>query len=853
MRIQLRVLGRRILVTLIGFLLAYSSAFAQSGGSTEARFGGSFQGSVSLTGLGPILLECIAKEVGGNFLNSINPFNSGDDVADTAIDVISGDSDFPGGGLLSQSVPVNNSKLEKEAKDIKEEAEAIKKEEEKATRKERCEDKIARFIALQAMDRITFSTLEWINSGFEGKPFYVENPAQFFTDLATQELLGFSADFSDPELYPFGQLLIRTVFSSFQRSFEQNMINSLNNVLAHGTYNQWTADFSVGGWAGYTAYVEPNNNIFGAYIESARNIQRNIQGTRIPVAIDAQRQLDQGLGFLSQRECAVTESGGGPGSYIPADDPRHLKSALPRITSVNQIPNNVLDYISDCDNGDCENIPEDQVAQAEIYRGRSVCAQWRTLTPGNQIAQQVTKAIGISQDQALLADELNENIGLIFDALLNQLITQGLQSFNGATEDNVAWAQINNLNPGNQAVNTVDFTGVVNGYSENGEEIVGIIPAQETYLNLVQNLILLRQFAAQRIYDLDYCVPGPNPLWRGISSSAVGEYLNNTPVYVDPISANPPYIARINAILGVSADPDDVVPMISNYTEFFTIIGSEIFLGYADIISERFSPQNQDFNNNLRQQAFEYFLDVESIVESNSDLQQIATETQGIIAELVGLREEYAQMEYVAILQELQNLVGTGNNPDLADNLATFQSFTPSQVTYIGQGGQNSSYNNAVLTLASELGSYITPPQNDPAYTSFLDDFASVLDAGNVATQASIQSIQGQIQETQEIIGSASDPESVTGLIISCVGQVNSQSFDGYTERVPYPLPISQDLGLQSLPTTSSFVEDMIASFNPNPRSFSIIPEDSNQNTSTEYSDNLEALEDFMNSGGSLY
>ena len=856
MRTLLRQIFVQSTVTLVGFLLvsfpvSAQSLQQQSGGNLGARFGGSFQSSVTLTGLGPILLDCIAKEVGVDLLNSanINPFNNQATPFNNQATPFGDDPAIPSiSNAISQPVPVTNVPLEKDTEKIKQESEDIKKEQEKATRKERCEDKIARFIALQAMDRITFSTLEWINSGFEGKPFYLEDPAQFFTDFATKELLGFSASFSgDAELYPFGTLLARTVLSSFQRSFEQNMINSLNAVLAHGNYNEWTADFSVGGWAGYTAFIEPNNNIFGAYIESTRNIQRNLQGARISEVVDLQRQLEQGLGFLSQRECAQTES---YGEYIPENDPRHLRVGVPHITSINQIPTNVYNYITDCDNGDCEAYDEDIIAQAELYRGRSICTRWHITTPGNQIAQQVTKAIGISQDQVLLADELNENIGLIFDALLNQFITKGLQSFSGTTESNVAWAQLNNLNPGAQLTNNVDFNQVINGYSGSDQEFIGIIPTQETYLELVQELISLRQVALQRIYDLDYCVPGPNPLWQNASSEAVSEYLASVPSYTNSTIANTSYVEIINTILDISVDPDNVSPIISDYTTFFGIIANEIFQGYADVVNERFGFQNQDLNGNVRQQAFEYFLSTEAVIQSIIDLEQSAQETQLVIDDLIELREEYAQMEYQAILQELQTLVGN-NVQNLADNLATFQGFSPSQITYIGQGGQNSTYHNAVIALSNEIGSFITPPQNDPAYTALLDDFADILDAG-VATDVSIQNIQGQIQETQSAIGNAFSPDSLIGLITSCVTQVNSQ-YQGYPERVPYPVAISQDLGLPSLSTTNSFIQNMIAAFDPSPRNFSIVPEGVDQESGVQYTNDLQSLEAFMNSGNSLY
>jgi hypothetical protein len=357
---------------------------------------------------------------------------------------------------------------------------------------------------------------------------------------------------------------------------------------------------------------------------------------------------------------------------------------------------------------------------------------------------------------------------------------------------------------------------------------------------------------------LDYCVPGPNPLWQPASSNGVVEYLLNVPIATDPLMANEMYTARINNLFGFTLDEDDMSPAIGSYESFSSIISDEIFDGYASLINERFITNYNDFADQVRQTSIEFFLNVDEVSANLEVLQNITDQTQANIEELIDLREDYADLEYDFIIQGLTAQIEDGQ-ANLSDNLASFLALDASQVTYIGPSeGVNSAYHDLVIALADEIGSFITPPINNPEYIDILDRFANVLDSG-VAVESDIQEIEQELISILNVIGDATDPSSLVGAIISCVNQINEQGpyqgidFAGYTERLSYPVPISEDLGLASLPITDTFLEDMIVSFDPNPRMFEIVSEDTNQFGNTEYTDDVIDLENFMNLGNSLF
>lgn len=392
--------------------------------------------------------------------------------------------------------------------------------------KENCLDKIVRDMAVRTLNRITLSTVEWINSGFHEDAFFLKNPDQYFANLAQDEfLVAFGEINLDPSLQPFGGVIVATITNTIRRRLEQNVTTSMQAVLNNATYEQWGLDFSVGGWSAYTAYIEPNNNVFGSYLVSTDQIARRTAGTQISKAWSARAELESGLGFMSQKECVATLAGGGL-SYIPPGQPLHFPSGTLPIRTASDIPPNQLAYIED---ELVEYFEEDQVAIAEEARRRSICTQWKTLTPGNWIANSLNSATtDSSQNQLISADEWNENLGLIFDALI-------LQAFNGISNMyspdgnyssnpndpnyNAAWAAANDSNFGN---NFVQGGGGNPGYL-NINNLSEIIQTQQDYQQSATLLISELNLLVQRIRELDYCIPGPFPTWE----SAVSTLINN--------------------------------------------------------------------------------------------------------------------------------------------------------------------------------------------------------------------------------------------------------------------------------------------------------------------------------------
>lgn len=532
----------------------------------------------------------------------------------------------------------------------------IRGEEQKDTKKERCFDKIARYMAVKMLDKITLATVEWINSGFEGQPLYLSEPDTFFSNIATEEINLVTGTLTDPQnitQYPFGRQVMESILGSLQQTFYQNAQFSLNQVLAHGTYEEFSLDFSVGGWAGYTALFEPANNPFGSYLQTQDHLSRQISGTSISAGFNFQQQLSQSGGFLNQRECVV--SGTGQADYIaPNGD-----MADYYVPSGGPIPQAVYTAAGYDPNS---NTPQTQ-QQAAIIDGyvlRSQCAQWKTVTPGYVAADQITTALNIPTNEILTVDELNESIGLIFDALLAQLVEQGLESLSGGdASTNVALAQVQGYTPGStsagieEPVTTGDIiTGGAIDYS--------LSQIQGYYIDNIAVATPLLSQLVLKIRSLDYCVPGPNPNWILYSEDALVDLIASTPVFLaqpedsdnsgsieqdevdDANDENEAHYADlIEQITGVSIVEG---PNMDRFDEFVLFM-ENLFNAYADRMQEDFSltqppPSARVLLAGLFNDLAQYENDIAFMNDYLANIGQILPILSGIEAELADLQAQ---------------------------------------------------------------------------------------------------------------------------------------------------------------------------------------------------------------------
>lgn len=162
-------------------------------------------------------------------------------------------------------------------------------------------DGLAIRVAKSSLERIVDSTVDWINSGFDGNPVYITNPGEYFANIADEIAGEFIED--SPQLSglctPFQaniRLSLQTYYNNTYRrtsSPQCTLSDVVNNI--EGFYD----DFSQGGWEGWiTLTQESGNNPYLAYLDAQTDLDY-----RIANALQLEEDdLNRGRGFLSLKD-----------------------------------------------------------------------------------------------------------------------------------------------------------------------------------------------------------------------------------------------------------------------------------------------------------------------------------------------------------------------------------------------------------------------------------------------------------------------------------------------------------------------------------------------------------------------
>ncbi|MFA6797178.1 MAG: hypothetical protein WCR40_00480, partial [Candidatus Paceibacterota bacterium] len=171
---------------------------------------------------------------------------------------------------------------------------------------------LAKIVAKAIIQNIVEATVAWINSGFQGNPAYVSDPAKFLLNTGDQvvgEML-----FNDPALNflcePF-QLQVKIalglgVSQPFYRKIKctltgairntENAVEGLVNDLESGNF------IELGGWTNWMQSSQPQNNPIGAYLMAKSELDARTQIKKASVTA----QLNWGSGALDFQKCKDT-------------------------------------------------------------------------------------------------------------------------------------------------------------------------------------------------------------------------------------------------------------------------------------------------------------------------------------------------------------------------------------------------------------------------------------------------------------------------------------------------------------------------------------------------------------------
>lgn len=167
-------------------------------------------------------------------------------------------------------------------------------------------DCLARTIARAAVQQITASIVNWINSGFNGSPSFITNYQQFFNNVADSAAGSFIQNLGNfaPYCTPFRtQIQIALANSYARRNTAQSC--TLTQLLGVNIFKPQTGR---NGWGNLVSFTSnPSNNPYGAYMSA----QAQLQGTLGQATQNANRNISPGgfLNFQQAYDCKASGDG----------------------------------------------------------------------------------------------------------------------------------------------------------------------------------------------------------------------------------------------------------------------------------------------------------------------------------------------------------------------------------------------------------------------------------------------------------------------------------------------------------------------------------------------------------------
>lgn len=236
-------------------------------------------------------------------------------------------------------------------------------------------DTVAGQMVNLVIEKMSASTINWINRGFKGSPAFVTNPEAYFLDIGDK--MAGQYIFRNPNL----NFLCGPISAKIRLALTQNYLQerqwecTLTQVGKN--MDNFMSNFENGGWDSFFEVSQrQQNNPIGAYLQAENELNLQI-ATRQETK---ERELNWGKGFMSFQKCkgASSDSSSDVG-YVEGQG---------YVTSSESLSST-----------DCE-----------------------TVTPGSVIADQLGNTLKIPLDKLAAADEINEMISALMTQLTKQIV-----------------------------------------------------------------------------------------------------------------------------------------------------------------------------------------------------------------------------------------------------------------------------------------------------------------------------------------------------------------------------------------------------------------------------------------------
>ncbi len=164
-------------------------------------------------------------------------------------------------------------------------------------------DGIAWSLAKKVLAQTTQSVIDWINSGFNGKPAFITDYDKYFLNAADEVAGGFISDSNLAQLCQPLRMPVKFILDlSYRQARDYRERSQCTLTSAAGNVTEFLdGNFSKGGWSQWFSIVSnPQNNIYGAVALGRSGLYDSVQQQQDI----AKTKAEINHGFLNVEDCS---------------------------------------------------------------------------------------------------------------------------------------------------------------------------------------------------------------------------------------------------------------------------------------------------------------------------------------------------------------------------------------------------------------------------------------------------------------------------------------------------------------------------------------------------------------------